>query len=237
MVVDVSNEGRERVTAVLCSGGVDSAVLVAQEATTATVQPVYIQFGLAWEPLERRVLARLLAARPFADRVRPLAVLDSPVADTYASTHWALRGSPPAYNTPDADVYLVGRNVLLLSKLGVYCALNHIGRISVGPLAGNPFPDATPEFFEAMSHALSLGLDHPIDIVVPFARLRKEEVIRQGDALEVPWELTLSCMSPVRSTHCGRCSKCRERLQAFDTAGLADPAEYNYRPEDVATGR
>ena len=237
MVVDVSNEGQERVTAVLCSGGVDSAVLVAYEASTATVQPVYIRFGLAWEPLERVVLTRLLAAPAFADRVRPLAVLDSPVSDTYPQTHWALHGTAPAYNTPDTDVCLVGRNVLLLSKLGVYCTLNHIRRISVGPLAGNPFPDATPEFFETMGRALSLGLDHPIDIVAPFAPLRKEEVIRQGDALAVPWELTLSCMSPVQSKHCGRCSKCRERLQAFDTAGLTDPAAYDYRPEDVATGR
>ena len=237
MVVDASSEGQEPITAVLCSGGLDSAVLVAHEATTATVQPVYIRFGLTWEPLELQVLTRLLAARVFANRVRPLAVLDSPVADTYPSTHWALSGTPPAYNTPDKDVYLVGRNVLLLSKLAVYCALNHIGRISVGPLAGNPFPDATPEFFEAMSHTLSLGLDRPIDIVAPFGQLSKADVIRRGDALEVPWELTLSCMSPVRAKHCGQCSKCRERLQAFDTADLSDPAEYDYRPEDVATGR
>ena len=31
-------------------------------------------------------------------------------------------------------------------------------RIVLGPLAGNPFPDATPAFFSAMAEALSRGL-------------------------------------------------------------------------------
>ena len=237
MVVDASNEGQERVTAVLCSGGLDSAVLVAHEADAGAVQPVYVSAGLAWEQPEREVVTRLLASPAFNARVRPLALLESPVADIYPSTHWALRGTPPTYNTPDSEVYLAGRNVLLLSKVAVYCSLRAIRRIAVGPLADNPFPDATPEFFAAMAHALSLGLDHRVEIVAPFAALGKPEVITRGTTLGVPWELTLSCMSPVESTHCGRCSKCRERLQAFDAAGVTDPADYVFRPGNVAIGR
>jgi 7-cyano-7-deazaguanine synthase len=197
---------------------------------------VYVSAGLAWERSERSVVAQLLAAPPYAN-VRPLVVLECPVTDLYAPTHWAIRGTPPAYNTPDRDVYLVGRNTLLLPKVAVYCALNDIGRIAVGPLAGNPFPDATPEFFSAIAHALSLGVDHPIEIVAPFATLGKEDVIRIGADLDVPWELTLSCMNPAETKHCGRCSKCRERLQAFEAEGLPDPAPYVFRPSDVATGR
>ncbi len=36
--------------AVLCSGGLDSVVLVAHEARTGDVQPIYVAVGLAWEP-------------------------------------------------------------------------------------------------------------------------------------------------------------------------------------------
>lgn len=223
-------------TAVLCSGGLDSAVLVAHEAAAGPVQPVYVSGGLAWERAEQAVTARLLAAPAFAASVRPLASLAAPLGDLYPPAHWAIRGTPPAYDTPDEDVYLVGRNAVLLSKAAVYCALNGISRIAVGPLAGNPFPDATPEFFGAMARALSLGLDHPIEVAAPFAGLGKREVVRRGAALGVPWELTLSCMNPVGTAHCGRCSKCRERLQAFDAAGLSDPAAYDFRPENVATG-
>ena len=83
--------------------------------------------------------------------------------DVYSPTHWAIRGTPPAYDTPDEDVYLTGRNLVLLTKAGVVAATRNASRIALGPLAGNPFPDATPEFFAAMARALSLGLDHPID--------------------------------------------------------------------------
>ena len=88
-----------------------------------------------------------------------------------------------------------------------------------------------------MTRALSLGMDQPIDIIAPFASASKRDVIRLGSRLGVPWELTLSCMSPVAGQHCGRCSKCRERLQAFEAEGLSDPAPYAFRPADVATGR
>ena len=51
---------------------------------------------------------------------------------------------PPAYDTPDEDVYLTGRNLVLLTKAGVLAARHGAHRIALGPLAGNPFPDARP---------------------------------------------------------------------------------------------
>ena len=235
-------------TAVLCSAGLDSAVLLASELHAATVaagdatggtahvQPVYVRSGLAWESEEQRLAQRLIAAPRFAGRVAPLATLDCPVTDTYRPGHWALAGKPPGYATADEEVYLVGRNVLLLAKVAAWCAVNRIRRIALGPLAGNPFPDATPEFFAAMERALSLGLDHALRIVTPFRHLSKAAVVARGRELDVPFELTLSCMNPANGQHCGRCSKCRERLEAFDAAGAADPAPYAFRPADVTTG-
>ena len=50
--MSVSGEGARRV-AVLASGGVDSAVLVADHSRRGeVVQPIYIRFGLAWEAAE-----------------------------------------------------------------------------------------------------------------------------------------------------------------------------------------
>jgi 7-cyano-7-deazaguanine synthase len=218
---------------VLLSGGLDSAVLVAHVAAEGgRVHPVYVTAGLAWEPQEQAVVERLLAAPPLAGRVEPLATLDMTMRDVYAPTHWAIVGTPPAYDTPDEDVYLVGRNLSLLSKAGVLAARRGIGRLVLGPLAGNPFPDATPQFFDAMARALSLGLAHGVVIEAPFATWDKDDVIRRGVELGVPFALTLSCMQPVRGrvrggvVHCGQCSKCRERRDAFAAVGMADPAEY-----------
>jgi len=220
-------------TAVLLSAGLDSAVLAASEARSGRVHPIYVSAGLAWEASELAALERLLAAAPLAGALAPLARLSFTVADLYPATHWALRGEPPAFDTPDQDVYLTGRNVALLSKAAIYCAGRGIGRIALGPLAGNPFPDATSQFFDAMARALSLGLAHAIVVDAPFASMDKSEVIRLGMELGVPLALTLSCMNPQNgrhALHCGRCSKCRERRDAFGEAGVTDPTAYSVPP-------
>lgn len=219
-------------TITLLSGGLDSAVLVASEAARGTVVPIYVSVGLAWEPAERQMLAHLLAAPVFQRNVGTLETLTFDMRDVYPPTHWAITGTPPAYDTPDEDVYLAGRNLVLLTKAGVVAARRRASRIALGPLAGNPFPDATPEFFGAMAHTLSLGLASAIDVATPFAALHKEDVIRLGASLGVPLELTLSCMNPVTRNaadapwHCGLCSKCRERRDGFAAAGVADLTTY-----------
>jgi 7-cyano-7-deazaguanine synthase len=216
-------------TAVLLSGGLDSVVLAAFEARTSHVHPIYVSAGLTWEPQELEALDRLLTMTVFA-ALAPLARLTFTVRDLYPATHWALRGEPPAFDTPDEDVYLVGRNVILLSKASIYCAQHGIGRIALGPLAGNPFPDATPEFFKSMGHALSLGLGHDIQVDAPFATKEKSDVVKLGKELGVPLELTVSCMNPRGGLHCGVCSKCRERRDAFNEAGVEDATRYAVQP-------
>src|SRR5690349_3224576 len=100
-------------SAVLFSGGVDSAVLLADEASRGEVQPIYVSVGLAWEAAERDVVDRLLAHPAVRGRVRPLAAIAVDMRDVYAGDHWAVTGRPPSYHTPDEDVYLPGRNIIL----------------------------------------------------------------------------------------------------------------------------
>ena len=222
--------------AVLFSGGLDSAVLLADAVAAhrsgqrGPVIALYVSVGFAWEREERQMAARLIASPPLAD-LGGFVELTFDMRDVFPATHWAIRGTPPAYDTPDEDVYIDGRNVILLSKAAVYMGAAVRPRpdavtLLIGPLAGNPFPDATPEFFAATARALSLGVGMPIAVEAPYAAMRKADVIRRGRELGVPLELSLSCMNPAHGMHCGRCSKCRERRDAFSEAGVADPTPY-----------
>jgi len=215
---------------VLFSAGLDSAVLLADAAARGEAQPVYVSAGLAWEADERTMAERFLAAMGGAGSVRAMARLAVDMRDVYPTGHWAIRGQAPAFDTPDTDVYLEGRNIVLLSKASIFAARAGLSRILLGTLAGNPFPDASPQFFASLAEALSLGLASRIEIETPFAGLHKADVIRLGQSLGVPFELTLSCMQPVGGMHCGRCSKCRERRDAFRAAGVEDPAPYAAKP-------
>ena len=219
------------IPAVLFSSGLDSAVLLVDAAARyGGAQPIYVSAGLAWETQERAMAELFIAAVDPSLRITPMAHLSVDMRDVYPTTHWAVRGEAPGFDTPDTDVYLDGRNIVLLSKAGVFTARVGLKRILIGPLSGNPFPDASPAFFAAMGRTLSLGLGTGISIEAPFLTMSKEDVIRLGASLKVPFELTLSCMQPVNAMHCGRCSKCRERRDAFRTAGMQDPAPYSAPP-------
>ena len=227
----VTNSGNgAQPPAVLFSAGLDSAVLLAVALAGGSAHPIYVRTGLAWEAQEIDAAKRLLSAALYRNAAAMVTLIVD-MRDVYPASHWAVRGEAPGFDTPDEDVYLEGRNIVLLSKASVYMARNHLSRVMLGPLAGNPFPDATPQFFETMTQALSVGLAWQVAIETPLAQLHKADVIKRGAALGVPFELTLSCMQPVGGVHCGRCSKCRERRDGFLEAGVADPTGYRTPPE------
>lgn len=212
---------------VLLSGGLDSAVALAEAARDrGPVLPVYVRSGLVWEPAEMYWTDRFLQTLPESS-VEPLIVLDLPVGDLYGD-HWSVTGEGvPGSDTPDEAVYLPGRNILLLSKTGVFAVGAGCGAIVMGPLATSPFPDATPAFFAAMGRAIGegMGIAGALPIETPLAGLTKPEVIRRGADLRL--DLTFSCLDPAGDhRHCGICNKCAERKRGFAEAGVADPTEY-----------
>ena len=222
--LQVMADSREPI-AVLTSGGVDSAILVAEStATHSAVHPLYIRTGLAWEKVELEHLHRFLAAiaRP---ALKPLQVLDLPVADLYGQ-HWSITGSEvPDADSPDEAVYLPGRNVLLLAKAMIWCRLHKVGLLAMGLLKSNPFPDATPEFFAAYESSVNLATGGHVHLLRPYVDLTKRQVLER--ARELPLEWTFSCIQPVAGRHCGRCNKCAERRRAFAEAGLTDRTVYD----------
>lgn len=208
----------------LVSGGLDSSILLGQLLDGGrSVQPFYIDSGLLWQPAELKSLGRYLAAmaRP---QLRPLVVLDLPLADVYES-HWSVTGvGVPDADTSDEAVYLPGRNPLLVIKAALWCRLNGIAELALAPLSSNPFADATPEFFAEFQSALNRATLGDVRLVRPFEGLTKRDVMLLGR--RYPLERTFSCIHPCGTLHCGACNKCHERREAFRLLGADDPTVY-----------
>jgi 7-cyano-7-deazaguanine synthase len=211
--------------AVLVSGGLDSAVLLVESARAAgRAVPVFVRAGHVWERAERAALDRFVAA--VGDpRIAPVRELALPMDDVYGA-HWSTTGEgTPAWDAPWDAVELPGRNLILLAKTFVLAARERWPVLALGTLATNPFPDATPGFFSRLAALASEALRAPIEIVLPFRGLTKADVVRRGAAL--PLDLTLSCARPSTSgLHCGTCTKCRERKEAFAAVDIADRTPY-----------
>jgi 7-cyano-7-deazaguanine synthase len=211
--------------AVLVSGGTDSAVLVGESlGLHPAVHPVYVRCGLFWEPAELDHLRSFLAAIA-SPALKPLSILEMPVADLY-SAHWSLTGiGVPGADTPDDAVFLPGRNVLLLAKAMLWCHLRGVPAVALAPLEGNPFPDATPAFFRAYQDVVNQAVGGSVRIMEPYRGLSKAAVLLRGRHL--PLAKTFSCIRPADGNHCGACNKCAERRHAFAVAGLLDQTPYS----------
>lgn len=211
--------------AVLISGGLDSAILLGDALRRGrVVQPLFVLCGLAWETVELEYLHRYLAALQ-SSSLKPLVILEQPVNDLYQS-HWSLTGrNVPDSATPDEAVFLPGRNVLLLSKALLWCHLHGATELALGTLASNPFPDATPGFFQSFQDVVNSAVEGKVRLHLPFAGLKKTAVMQLGMGL--PLEHTFSCIQPKGKLHCGQCNKCAERKQAFAAAGMVDPTKYS----------
>ena len=217
----------------LASGGLDSCILAGHLLRQGYgVQPFYIRCGLLWEEAELAALRAFLRALN-TPRLEGLVVFDLPLADLYGA-HWSVDGhDAPDAESPDSAVYLPGRNALLGIKPAIWCAMHGIGELALATLAGNPFADATDEFFRDFQQAIDRATGSPVSILRPFARLEKQAVLQLGCGL--PLELTFSCIVPSAGLHCGRCNKCAERQRAFRSAGFDDPT--SYKSEQCSTSR
>jgi 7-cyano-7-deazaguanine synthase len=212
----------------LLSGGLDSCVLLAQLLEKGhRVQPFYVRCGLVWEACEIASTRRFLAA--VAGQYAPEVVLfDMPLSDLYGE-HWSINGrNTPDAHSPDEAVFLPGRNALLVIKPAIWCQLHGIETLALAVLSGNPFADATDEFFRAFQTVVDQASRRILKIQRPLAGMTKQQVMQLGR--RYPLELTFSCINPIEGWHCGRCNKCAERRSAFQSVGLSDATRYANLP-------
>lgn len=119
------------------------------------------------------------------------------------------------------------RNAIFLSIAVAYATSIDAQTILYGAQGSDkPFyPDCRKIFYELFERAAKVGTEREIRVEAPFNDIPKSEVIKLGQKLGVPFNLTWSCYLS-GTKHCGRCESCVNRKKAFEEAGVHDPTEY-----------
>lgn len=129
--------------------------------------------------------------------------------------------------------YVPFRNANLLSMAVSNAEANNCSTVFIGAHTEDfsGYPDCRPEFFEAFQQVVDIGTKPNTDIRLeaPFVEWSKTDILKRGLDLDVPYELTWSCYRDSEPA-CGTCDACALRLQAFQTAAVSDPIDYEERP-------
>lgn len=126
----------------------------------------------------------------------------------------------------DFQEWIPARNVVLVSVGSAYCGYHKAKHLVTGfNVEGALAPaDNTKTFSGLMSEVISKSIYGSPKLITPLTNLtkNKEDVVKLGMKLGVPFELTWSCYRDKESP-CGKCKSCIQREMAFEASGYKDP--------------
>jgi 7-cyano-7-deazaguanine synthase len=220
---------------VLLSGGLDSTVTAAiAQRDGFHIHCVTIAYGQrhAVEVERARAVARALGAAGHVVvevnlRAFGGSALTADVEGPKNRTHEERSGTIPI-------TYVPARNTVFLSLALAYAETLDARMIYFGAnvLDYSGYPDCRPEFIQAFEAVARLGTKmgvegKAIEVRAPLLMQSKADIVRRGQGLRVPFELTHSCYDPaIDGLACGRCDSCRIRREGFSQAGIVDPVPY-----------
>ena len=223
------SSARPKGSVVLLSGGMDSATCLA--LASRGPEPVHALTVVYGQRHAREVRSARALARHF--RVARHTVVRLPLGTLLASSLTDSRRPLPSRSRIGGRIpstYVPARNTILLSVALGYAESHHLGAIHLGANAidYSGYPDCRPEYFRAFERLARLATKAGVEkgervrVETPLLRFSKAEIVRLGDRLRVPWQLTWSCYAGGRRA-CGKCDACRLRRKGFAEAGRVDP--------------
>ena len=207
---------------VLCSGGLDSTVLLAKARSLYPAEDVIalsMYYGQKHD--KEQECAKWQAAHYGVD----LKFADlSEVFRFDPSSSALLKGSSQeiihkSYAEQLADLggegtvtaYVPFRNGLFLSyatavAIQLNCDIIYYGA-HADDAAGRAYPDCTPEFIESMGKAIFEGSGKTVELKAPWWNLNKSMIVNEGVKLNVDFNHTWSCYEG-GAEPCGTCGTC-----------------------------
>lgn len=119
------------------------------------------------------------------------------------------------------------RNMVLISMAIAYAVSLEASQVFYGAHSGDHdiYPDCRPEFVEAMNAVSLIANYQAVEIVAPFLRSSKADILAAGINMKLDYAKTWTCYNG-REKACGKCGSCLERLESFKAHGLVDPIPY-----------
>lgn len=216
----------------LLSGGMDSTVTLA-----IALHEGYEAFALSFDYGQRHKI-ELEAAERVAQRLGASGRLVLSVnfrafaTSALTSDIDVPKGRSMADMSRDIPVtYVPARNTVFLALAASWAESMGARDIFIGvnALDYSGYPDCRPEFIEAFTHALNLGLRAGVlgqgfRVHTPLISMTKKEIVLKGLELGVDFSLTHSCYDPrPGGGPCAECDACLLRIKGFQEAGVADP--------------
>ena len=125
--------------------------------------------------------------------------------------------------------YVPFRNGIFLSMAAAIAEKEGAEAIAIGVVEedSSGYPDCRESYIASMQQSINLGTkdETNITIYMPLVHLKKSQIVKEAQKLNVPLELTWSCYKNENKA-CGVCDSCRLRLNGFIQAGITDPIEY-----------
>lgn len=217
---------------VLLSGGIDSTVLLYSLVHEYECYPLTINYG-------QRHSKEVIAARNVCEArdhnlLLRLRYLDISVLRTLLPSALTGVGNVPEGHYAEESMrrtVVPGRNLIFLAIAVGYAEGLEACAIAYAAHAEDHYiyPDCRPEFVLAASQAIHRSTNYQVSLLTPLINASKADIIKLGQKFTVPYGMTWSCYKG-DELHCGKCSTCIERREAFQKAGVIDPTKY----EEVA---
>ena len=217
---------------VLFSGGLDSATCL------------FIAKSLGFEPItisinySQRHEIEILYAKKMLEyanvRESVFFSLDSSLMGESALTDQGIEVPKGGKNIEKEIIpvtYVPARNLIFLSMASALAESREAEHIFIGvnTLDYSGYPDCRPDFIESFEKTCNLATKKGreggyIKLETPLIGLKKSEIIKKGNILKVPYELSWSCYDPDKNDlPCFSCDSCILRKKGFAEAGLPDP--------------
>ncbi len=238
---------RSPLAVVLLSGGMDSATTLAIARSRGfRVITLTVLYGQRHDREVRsaRRLARHYGAEESLVVRLPLREL-APSALTRREWSLPRDRSPTEMGRGIPSTYVPARNTIFLS-LALAVAESRGARaiyLGVNALDYSGYPDCRPSFLQAFQRLIPVATatrersprSPVIRLAAPLVHKTKADIVRLGERLGVPWELTWSCYAGGRSP-CGRCDSCLLREKGFSEAGRPDPLRHPPHERKAGSG-